>query len=307
MRVVFPTTTIASIGGAAYLATVNAVTDSVGIAYEKPGSIRVANTAAKTQKGSECSFEEGVLTMTPDVGVLFCGTGEMCVEDSTSQFGGRCVALEENLTVESQRELECEKCTGTNACPVGVNQTNIGCGSCIGKLSCHELPDNVIIGENSCVGDGACRQIEWSSVATLTIGDYSCRDGSYACYHLGAPVGTNSCIGHGSCQAFTEGSIGSGSCTSTKWDACAHAKGFVGNYSCNGEKTCFFRYGDTGNNSCNGFKACYWITGEVDIGDQSCNLDQSCSFSKVDVGFYSCNGKKACYKVYYTDVGDCLW
>ena len=126
MRVVFPTTTIASIGGAAYLATVNAVTDIVGIAYEKPGSIRVANAAAKTQKGSECSFEEGVLTITPDVGVLFCGTGEMCVEDSTSQFGGRCVAFEETVAV--QRELQCTKCLGVDACPVGVNQTNIGCG-----------------------------------------------------------------------------------------------------------------------------------------------------------------------------------
>eukprot|EP00956_Cyclotella_meneghiniana_P028792 scaffold68079_cov66-Cyclotella_meneghiniana.AAC.1 len=156
MRVVFPTTTIASIGGAVYLATVNAVTDSVSIAYEKPGSIRFANTAATTQQGSECSFEKEVLTMTPDVGVLSCGTGEMCVEDSTSQFGGRCVASEEKLAVESQRELQCTKCSGKNACPVGVNQTKIGCGSCIGDYACFNLPDNVIIGENSCVGDYAC-------------------------------------------------------------------------------------------------------------------------------------------------------
>eukprot|EP00956_Cyclotella_meneghiniana_P016773 scaffold26765_cov64-Cyclotella_meneghiniana.AAC.3 len=81
--------------------------------------------------------------MTPDVGVLSCGTGEMCVEDSTSQFGGRCVALEETVAV--QRELQCMKCSGFKACPVGVNQTNIGCGSCIGDWTCSDLPDNTML------------------------------------------------------------------------------------------------------------------------------------------------------------------
>ena len=62
MRFTFPTTTIASIGGAAYLATSTAVAASVSVAYENPGSIRAAS---KTQQGAECSFEKGDLRIPP--------------------------------------------------------------------------------------------------------------------------------------------------------------------------------------------------------------------------------------------------
>ena len=179
MRFTFPTATIASIGGAAYLATSTAVAASVSVAYENPGSIRAAS---KSHLGMECSFEKGALTVSPDVGVLSCDTGEMCVEDSTSRYGGRCVVSEAKVAVEPQRELQCDKCTGIGAC-FNANQTNIGCGSCIGTRACNNLPNNVIVGQNSCVGTEACRFINSANVALLNIGDNSCRD-NVACKYL---------------------------------------------------------------------------------------------------------------------------
>ena len=99
-----------------------------------------------------------------DVGVLSCGAGEVCVEDSTSTMGGRCEIHvspdDEAAALEPQRERKlCEKCVGENAC-YGVDQSKIGCGSCIGVSACvadPEFPSDVTIGENSCVGKKACR------------------------------------------------------------------------------------------------------------------------------------------------------
>lgn len=58
-------------------------------AHEHEGSIRA--TASKNQ-GTECSFVVAGIEFknSPDVGVLSCNTGEMCVKDSTSSVGGRC-------------------------------------------------------------------------------------------------------------------------------------------------------------------------------------------------------------------------
>ena len=108
-------------------------------------------------QGGECttfvhhSFE--------DVGVHSCSSGEMCVNDSTSSVGGRCIVVSGNEAAfdsENQRKLNnCIKCSGSYACH-GTDSSKIGCGSCIGHAACYELPCGVTVGENSCVGEIAC-------------------------------------------------------------------------------------------------------------------------------------------------------
>ena len=119
------------------------------------GSVR---TAAK-KKGVGCAFKGGIaIWKSADVGVLSCGVGEVCVEDSTSTLGGRCEVLVNDgaADLEPQRERElCEKCVGSSACQ-GVDQSKIGCGSCMGTSACGWLASDVTIGANSCRGEYAC-------------------------------------------------------------------------------------------------------------------------------------------------------
>ena len=117
--------------------------------------------AAKKQN-VECAFVDsvGVRKSGADVGLLSCGAGKVCVEDSTSTMGGRCEVLvsadDAAAALEPQRERElCEKCVGSGAC-IGVDQSTIGCGACMGFDACRRLAFGVTIGDNSCVGDYAC-------------------------------------------------------------------------------------------------------------------------------------------------------
>ena len=127
---------------------------------EHENSKRSVRTAPKKQN-VECAFVNSLsVQKSTDVGVLSCGAGEVCAEDSTSTMGGRCEVLvsadDEAAALEPQRERElCEKCVGYYAC-YGINQSKIGCGSCIGEGACFGLGSDVTIGENSCVGTKAC-------------------------------------------------------------------------------------------------------------------------------------------------------
>ena len=69
------------------------------------------------------------------MGILRCGSGEVCVEDEASSLGGIC--QKEELTDENHRHLTActytngtagTKCVGTSACG-GVDPNNVGCGS----------------------------------------------------------------------------------------------------------------------------------------------------------------------------------
>ena len=129
---------------------------------EHENNKRSIDTVAKKQ-GVECALADRItVRKSADVGVLSCGVGEVCVEDSTSTMGGRCDVLvpdnDEAAALEPQRELheECEKCVGDNACSGVIDQSGIGCGSCIGLYSCANLASDATIGDNSCVGELAC-------------------------------------------------------------------------------------------------------------------------------------------------------
>lgn len=209
MRFSFPTTTIASISGAAYLASSSTgVAASVSLAYEKTGSIRAVSTA---NKGAECSFVNGFkVQQRPDMGILACAPEETCVEDSSSSAGGRCVVLEDEFAIEAHRELAActfangtdgVKCQGVNACN-GADTTKIGCGSCNGQKACNSWNKAFTVGEGSCVGASAC--YGFYSTADITIGSGSCV-GKEACaylYNLGTAitVGSGSCLDNVACK-----------------------------------------------------------------------------------------------------------
>ena len=122
------------------------------------GSIRA--TASENQ-GTECSFVVAGIEVenSPDVGVLSCNTGEMCVEDSTSSVGGRCVLSGDEVALERPRlgveecPVDKPKCMGLYACDY-AKKDQIACGSCNGDFACFGV-DN-FVGENSCKGYKAC-------------------------------------------------------------------------------------------------------------------------------------------------------
>jgi carbonic anhydrase/acetyltransferase-like protein (isoleucine patch superfamily) len=201
MRFTFPTATISSISGAAYLASTasTVVAASVGLAYEQSsGSIR----AASKTRSNECTFVNGFkVRKTPDTGILECGMGETCVEDVTSSTGGRCVVLQDEVLIESHRKLvSCnfkngtlgEKCTN-NACGT-ADQSKIGCGSCIGTNACVGWSGDITVGEGSCLGNEACNQMDATTTGSIIIGDGSCHD-NVACKFNEGNIGSNSCIG----------------------------------------------------------------------------------------------------------------
>ena len=153
MRLTFPTTTIASVSGAALLATLafnknDQVAASVNFAYDEGlhGSVR----AASKTKGRECSYSDTASkhqNIHADTGVLACGVEEICVQDATSTFGGRCAVLEEQgVVVHAHRNLATScffsngtagtKCDGNTACSNGTNMAQVSCGSCIGDYAC---------------------------------------------------------------------------------------------------------------------------------------------------------------------------
>jgi hypothetical protein len=265
MRFVFPSATIASISGAAYLASPSAtgVAASVGVAYNEPntGSLR----ATAPSKGAECSFLNAFKNQAfADMGIL-CGVGETCVEDKTSFTGGRCVDLaKERIIAEKRRELAPKttctfkngtsgiKCDGDylgfgdSACS-GVDPDKIGCGSCIGMYACSGVTGTV--GEGSCVGDYSCVT---SSRNQLTVGDGSCV-GDTSCDRSWTPSASQLTVGDGSCIGF---------------NICRFVNGNV----------------TIGNGSCLGNEACYnmdaTILGSVTIGDNSCHDNVACKFNE---------------------------
>eukprot|EP00956_Cyclotella_meneghiniana_P035659 scaffold116902_cov58-Cyclotella_meneghiniana.AAC.2 len=119
---------------------------------------------APENHGVECTVENSVIVQkSPDVGVLSCGVGEICIEDSTSSVGGRCMVLvaddEPALELQEERQLSCKKCEGNLAC-YKVDQSRIPCGSCNGVGACYNLSNDVTIGANSCLAQWACAMAE---------------------------------------------------------------------------------------------------------------------------------------------------
>ena len=83
-------TTFIAVSASAPLISTSEVAASILEHENSKGSVR---TAAKIQ-GVECAYVNGVTVRKPvDVGVLSCGVGKVCVEDSTSTMGGRCETL----------------------------------------------------------------------------------------------------------------------------------------------------------------------------------------------------------------------
>ena len=86
----------------------------------------------------------------------------MCIKDSTSSAGGRCVLSGDEVAFERpQLGLEeCpednQKCYGRFAC-YNADYDMIGCGSCNGASACVGMA--YYIGEKSCNGERACYNI----------------------------------------------------------------------------------------------------------------------------------------------------
>jgi hypothetical protein len=165
---------------------------------------------AKVLNGAECSITSGFVTQDShvDAGVLGCGMGETCVEDSSSSLGGRCIkSLQRHLAATNctfANGTDGVKCDGANAC-LGSNLNNVGCGSCIGKEACPFMTIRTV-GENSCIGPNACDNGGHGS-----IDDNSCV-GKYSCSFMIGTVGENSCIGESACNYSPPVSIGQNSC-----------------------------------------------------------------------------------------------
>ena len=156
-----PTIATVFIAASASATSISTSEVSASILEEHENSKGSVSAAAKKQD-VECAFVDRIAVQkSADVGVLSCGVGKVCVEDSTSTVGGRCKLLasadDEAAALEPQRERElCEKCLGNNAC-VGVDDlSRIGCGSCIGVYACAQLASGVTIGNNACFGELAC-------------------------------------------------------------------------------------------------------------------------------------------------------
>jgi hypothetical protein len=87
----------------------------------------------------ECSFvNSGEQHVQPDIGILCSNPNHVCIEDSTSSRGGRCVDL--GTTIAEERDLQsCVKCAGNLAC-ANLTQAfidnNVGCDSCNGYKAC---------------------------------------------------------------------------------------------------------------------------------------------------------------------------
>ena len=122
---------------------------------------RSIRATASENQGTECSIVVAGIEVenSPDVKVLSCNTGEMCVEDSTSSVGGRCVLSGDEIALE-RPQLGVEKCpedkpkcVGINAC-LGAIEEQISCGSCNGDYACVGV--TTFVGENSCKGYKAC-------------------------------------------------------------------------------------------------------------------------------------------------------
>eukprot|EP00804_Cyclotella_cryptica_P002215 CCRYP_018263-RA/>CCRYP_018263-RA protein AED:0.11 eAED:0.11 QI:129/1/1/1/0.5/0.2/5/290/430 len=252
MLFTFPSATIASISGAALVATLSSRDVAANASFpSKPFKSSFGSFGARSAAlGDECSTVK-VLRANPDIGILRCGPDGICVEDASSLIGGSCVAHDEAETlvdvtpgVQSlvpvsgipctfTNGTEGFKCVGKNACPMLSNET-AGCGSCIGDYSCFELTEDVTIGENSCVGFSAC---DVSSMPSLVVGDNSCI-GLLACTSIDGDVtiGDNSCIGYYPCMSVSGSAsstnIGSNSCHYN--EACKYLEGTVGNDSCIG-------------------------------------------------------------------------
>ena len=133
----------ASLGSAFATIPSNSVTASaVGIAYNNDEKQLDINSPSA--HGEECSFVTSLQLKRPeaDTGILGCKPNYVCVEDSLSSLGGRCV-MGEKVHRHLQNTPACTaKCTGTDACR-GLSQdfidNNIGDKSCCGEEACADI------------------------------------------------------------------------------------------------------------------------------------------------------------------------
>ncbi|KAL7517481.1 hypothetical protein ACHAWX_002400 [Stephanocyclus meneghinianus] len=280
MKLVVPSATIAVLQGAEYVhADKFGVATSVDLAYETV----VDNSSLRKPKrvlyepyliNQECTFLSVLEQTTADSGILGCGTGSICIEDTLSSLGGRCVSA---LDSEERQMQSCVKCTGTKAClglTTAFKNSFIGCGSCIGDYACAFVYSSTI-GQDSCIGSRACYLL-----ANAKIGDRSCTGDTvkgtsgyygYACAFFQGIVGNDSCYEYGACyQAATD-----------------YQSVVIGNDSCRGDSSCMY-FGNIafGDGSCNAPFACYSST--ENIGSHSCNGDNACSRNSASIGDCQC-------------------
>lgn len=133
----------ASLGSACAAIPSNSATISdVDIAYNSnENKFDINNLPAI---GEECSFVTSLQlkSQEADTGILRCNPNYICVEDSLSSLGGRCV-ISKKVHRNLQNTPACSvKCTGTDACR-GLSQdfidNNIGDKSCCGYEACADI------------------------------------------------------------------------------------------------------------------------------------------------------------------------
>jgi hypothetical protein len=142
MKLIIPSATIAVLHDIEYVhADKSGVATSVDLAYETV----VDNSSLRRPKrvlyetyllNQECTFVSDLEQTTADSGILGCETGSICIEDTLSSLGGRCVFA---LDSEERQLQSCVKCSGTKACQgltTAFKNSFIGCGSCIGDYAC---------------------------------------------------------------------------------------------------------------------------------------------------------------------------
>lgn len=104
---------------------------------------QVANMHSKFRShGKECSYvSSGLRGNEADTGVLGCADSFICVEDSHSSLGGRCVVESRDLSV-NRLHRDLQTCTT----------------KCEGFMACYFLSDaeKALIADGSCCGDFAC-------------------------------------------------------------------------------------------------------------------------------------------------------
>eukprot|EP00804_Cyclotella_cryptica_P000242 CCRYP_010191-RB/>CCRYP_010191-RB protein AED:0.13 eAED:0.13 QI:240/1/1/1/0.9/0.80/21/698/524 len=278
--------------------------DNVDKVYNRETQINGANDSFSV--GEECSFgtSSNLRGVDADVGILSgCSDPDfVCVEDFTSDLGGRCAPI-----TAKQRKLQtaCTKCTPASACE-GLSQAfienKIGEGSCCGEKACAGVSYDSTIGAGSCIGYKNCYNLQIAN-----IGNGSCNGASvmgkdgyvgYACAHVRGTIGDNSCYEYAACYQTLDDSnkgytfnVGNNSCR--KKSACFYSSdNSIGDGSCGGEYACYQSYSSVGETSCNGYYACYKNKGV--IGTNSCNAKLACENNLAYIGDFFCNAVYEC-------------
>ena len=189
MKLIIPSATIAVLHGTEYVhADKSGVATSVDLAYETV----VDNSSLRKPKrvlyetyllNQECTFVSDLEQTTADPGILGCETGSICIEDTLSSLGGRCVFA---LDSEERQLQSCVKCSGTKACQgltTAFKNSFIGCGSCIGDYACAFVCKFLLRWNSWLMSVTRWHSCLFVLTANSTIGQDSCI-GNYACYLL---------------------------------------------------------------------------------------------------------------------------